>query len=436
MTLCPRVRTLLPENRSCEKGTFFNEDKIGKKYRMQIIQHKNENIEILRAVAIIFVIVLHLGFVLVFPSQKYAWLVNHLEFSVGVDLFFVISGFVITRSLSNSFSSGTENKFSIVISFWIKRIFRLLPTALFWLLVVLLYYILTGELWDGSKFDYKKLMPVAAACANMFNFYNAYCAANLTDTLWCDMGSFFFYGHYWSLSLEEQFYIVFPFMFIFLKRRLLIGLLLLVIILQSFWLRPHWSFGWFFRIDGFCWGILLAFLPPDGIHGAGNDSVPGKSVMGHIIPFGLIILLPLLSSFMVGLGKPPKTYGISAVSVISAAIVLFAAQNRRHFGPWPRYRKWMLYIGSRSYSLYIAHMIVFYLVKRLWNVSFGGIHFSDMDKRIANIAVVIAALGISAVMAEVTYRLIELKFRLKGRQLAGIYPKRHRAGAFHVNNET
>ncbi len=410
---------------------FINKDAADGTYPMQVMQHRNENIEILRAVAIIYVLVLHLGFLLVFPSANYAWLISHFEFSVGVDLFFVISGFVITRSLSDSFSSGNAKRPAIVVSFWIKRIYRLLPAALFWLAVALLFYLVTGELWDGAGIDVKKLVPMAAACANVFNLYNAGCAAGFADPWWCDMGCFFFYGHYWSLSLEEQFYLVFPFIFIFLRRRLLIGLLLLIIVFQSFWLRPHWSFGWFFRIDGFCWGILLALVPWDTKHWENSEGLPGKRVMGFIVSFGLILLLPVLSSLMVGLGKPPKTYGISVVSLIAAIMVLLAIQKGRHFGSWPTYRKWMLYIGSRSYSLYLAHLIVFYIVKRLWNVSFGGIHFSDIGKSIANITIVIAALGISAVMAEITYRLIELKFRLKGRLLAGIYLKRRCIGAIH-----
>lgn len=69
-----------------------------------MIDQKNENIVILLAVAILLVIIAHLQFALAFPSSAYSRLTAVFDVSIGVDLFFVVSGFVI-RSLSDSFSS-------------------------------------------------------------------------------------------------------------------------------------------------------------------------------------------------------------------------------------------------------------------------------------------------------------------------------------------
>lgn len=394
----------------------------------QIIDNKNENIEILRAIAILFVMVVHLGFVFVFPSAKYSWLTANFEFSIGVDLFFVISGFVITRSLANSFSSSNGTRLSIVVAFWIKRIFRLLPAAFFWLLVVILYYLAIGEFWDGHRLQLRNLIAIVASVANILNFYEAHCFANHTDTSVCNILSYLC-THYWSLSLEGQFYIVFPLIFVFLKKRLLIGLMVILIAVQFFWLRPYFTYGWFFRIDGFCWGILLALLPVTRGNIPGIDRFLNNKTAVLIFSFVLIFLLPFSSSHVQGFGSQAKTYGVSLVALISAALVFIAVRNEKSFGTWPPYRRLMLYIGSRSYSIYITHLIVYRIVRHFWSVIYGDIQFSDIEKRLANIAIVIFSLAVTAVVAEMTYRIIELRFRIKGRELAKGYLSRRQVVA-------
>ncbi len=389
----------------------------------QINGTKNENIEILRAIAIIFTMVTHLGFVLVFPSASFSWLATHFDFSIGVDLFFVISGFVITKSLTHSFSSSNATRLSIVIAFWIKRIFRLLPAAFLWLLVVMLYYWAIGELWDSHRLQLRNLIPIAASFTNLFNVYAAYCFANHANA---DCGNILYYlcVHYWSLSLEEQFYIVFPFIFVFLKKSLLIGLLVLLIGVQFFWLRPVWSYGWFFRIDGFCWGILLALLPltKEGIPAIGGFLK--KETLALICSVLLIFLLPFVASCVQGLGSQAKPYGVSLVAAISAALVFLAARTEKSFGTWLPYRRLMLYMGSRSYSLYIIHLIIYGMVRYLWSVLFGDMPFSEVDKMLINITIVIFSLIIILFASEITYQIIELKFRLRGRELAKSYVSR------------
>lgn len=394
----------------------------------QIIDNKNENIEILRAIAILFVMVVHLRLALAFPSAKYDWLTANFDFSIGVDLFFVISGFVITRSLSNSFSSTNTTKLSIMVAFWIKRIFRLLPAAFFWLLVVILYYLAIGEFWDGHRLQLRNLIPIAASFTNIFNVYAAYCFANHAATC-CYNILYYLCVHYWSLSLEEQFYIVFPLIFVFFKKSLLILLMLILIGVQVFWLRPVWSYGWFFRIDGFCWGILLALLPVTRGNIPGIDRFLNNKTTVLIFSIALILLLPFLSSHVQGLGNNAKPYGVSLVAAISAALVFLAGRNEKSFGTWPPYRRLMLYIGSRSYSLYIIHLIIYGMVRHLWSVIYGAIQFSDIEKRLANIAIVILSLAVTAVAAELTYRIIELKCRLKGRELAKGYMSRRQVVA-------
>ncbi len=385
----------------------------------QIIDNKNENIEILRAVAILLVLYVHCAVVLIFPSALYSWLAHFFDGNVGVDLFFVISGFVITRSLSNSFSSSNASRLSVMISFWIKRIFRLLPAAFFWLLIVVLYLLAIGELWDGHRLHLRILIPIVASFANILNLYAGYCNANPTDAFWCKIN--YFYGHYWSLSFEEQFYIVFPFIFILFKKRLLIGLMVILIAAQFFWVRPYWTYAWFFRADGFCWGILLALLPVTRGNIPGIDRFLKNKTGVLILSFILVLLLPFSSTCVQGFGSQAKTYGISLLATISAALIFLAVRSEKSFGIWPPCRNLMLYIGSRSYSIYITHLIVFWIIRQLWSEIYGGMQFSDIQKMLVNIAIVVLSLAIIIAVSEITYRIIELKFRLKGKELAKGY---------------
>src|SRR5580698_10193426 len=110
---------------------------------------KNTDIEVLRAVAISFTLCAHLIWGLL-PKlgslgQK---LQSMLQFWPGVDLFFGISGFIITSSLikimhEDNFTTGTTRMrgwkefFEVAIPFWIRRAFRLLPSAWLWISITL-----------------------------------------------------------------------------------------------------------------------------------------------------------------------------------------------------------------------------------------------------------------------------------------------------------
>lgn len=349
------------------------------------------------------------------PSFYYLYLKKNFDFSIGVDLFFVISGFVITQSFSNSLSSGRANLFNAVVAFWIKRIFRLLPAAFFWLLIVVLYYLCIGYLWDGQSFNFKPLIPTAAAFANILNFYGAYCAANPTDPFWC--GTYYFTGHYWSLSLEEQFYLIFPLLYLSIQKRLLIWLLVLLIGIHFFWFRPVWSYAWCFRIDGFCWGILLAMVPAS-TQNASLTRILKNKVTALTFSTALLFLLLFLASRVQGFGKEMEIYGVGLVALISAALVFIATQDSTCFSNCRLYRNVMLYIGSRSYSLYITHLIIFEIVRNLYRRTCGDLSFSGPEKYLANICMVLSALAITFIASELTYRQVELNFRLKGRNIA------------------
>jgi peptidoglycan/LPS O-acetylase OafA/YrhL len=160
--------------------------------------HRSD-IQALRAIAVLAVIVCHMN-----PE----WLPGGY---LGVDIFFVISGFVITELISRQ---GVDFKFS---SFWISRFFRIFPAYAFMLTFVALgaaIIFLTdnfsqfGESWARSVFFFSN---------QYFANYGDYFSPALAEQPLL---------HTWSLSVEMQFYLIYPVLLLFLL-----------------WLRKLWLFG-------------------------------------------------------------------------------------------------------------------------------------------------------------------------------------------------
>ncbi len=383
----------------------------------QIIDNRNDNIEILRAVAIVFVLIVHLRAALAFPSSTYLQLVGHFDFAVGVDLFFVISGYVITGSFMKSRMEAQADALSLAVSFWIKRIFRLLPAAIIGLLLLSVVLILKMAAL-GAGADLRIFFPVGIAMANIANLYSAYCAVHTAEINWCMIPSFCYIGHYWSLSLEQQFYVIAPLALLFIKKRFLVVALLAVIALSFFWLRPYWSYGWFLRMDGFCWGMLLALVPFHRFSVGGLDRLLNRKYVARGVTVFLIVALPFVSSRLQGFGADAEMSGVSVVAAISAALVFLAIRYDRGFPDGLALRRILLYVGSRSYALYIFHLIVFYMTANAWQYFFSAMRFTPAGQRMINGLMIVLSVAATAVLSEIVYRYVEYTYRVKGRHLA------------------
>ena len=226
-----------------------------------------------------------------------------------------------------------------------------------------------------------------------------------------------FVGHYWSLSLEEQFYLVFPFLFFFVRRRVLVALLVAAIALQFLWQRPFFTYAWYFKTDALCWGILLSLVARSALY---QRHVPGLVNMRHIGPMaGLALLaaLPLVAANIQGIGPNMKPYGVAVVALICAAIVWLASYDRDVFAIGRRYRRVMLYFGSRSYSLYLSHLVAYLCVRDLFD-QFGGGLAAALDPALYYGLLLALALGLALLGAELSYRKVESVMRPRGREIA------------------
>jgi peptidoglycan/LPS O-acetylase OafA/YrhL len=371
---------------------------------------KNTEIEVLRAYAILFTLVFHLKLLL--PGggtigEMLAW----LDLSVGVDLFLVISGYVITASISQSRSKYPVSAGALIMAFWIKRVYRLWPSAWTWIVVAILAQLSVSSVVDLSDRSGDIVWQAVIALINMMNLFTPHCVAS-GGGVQCVVDNYL--GHYWSLSLEEQFYILFPLLFFLVPRRVFIIALVAGIVFQFTWSRPFFTYSWYFKTDALLWGILLALLQQLTLEGKVKFNLNPGSTMLRCLGLLLITLLPLVASRVQGIGSAMQPYGVGLVALICACAVGLAALERGTFQLNGYGGRIMQYFASRSYSMYLVHLIVILSVRDLFQglgeeVAMGGT---------ATGLALIVAVFFTVLFTELNYRFIESGIRDRGRVIA------------------
>ena len=267
---------------------------------------------------------------------------------VGVDVFFVISGFVITGLLLREQERGDKRT---LFGFYARRVRRILPAATLVLLAtVAASYLLLGYVSGDSVANDGRW-----AAAFLSNFHFASTGTNYLSSALPPSPL----QNYWSLSVEEQFYLVFPSLFLLAAlrratRRVQLGLVLTVTILVSYGLSIAQTnsdpttayFSPFTRAWELALGGLVAVAYPALQHV--NRSV--AMVFGWIGIAGIAGAATLLD----GSTKYPGS--VVAVPVVGTALVIAGGTLVPRFGPeWVLGRIPFQWVGERSYSLYLWH---------------------------------------------------------------------------------
>lgn len=302
------------------------------------------DIQGLRAIAVLAVLIYHI------------WPKTLPGGYVGVDVFFVISGFLITGLLVREFErSGTVS----LVQFYGRRIRRLLPAAGATLLAVAV----AGFAWMSAS-EWRSLSRELLASA--FYFENWLLVSRSVDYLAQDAAPSPL-QHFWSLSVEEQFYIIWPLLM------LLVG-------------EVARRFGWVVRTTfkytllalcsaSFCYGVYASFIDPApayfstltrvwelGVGGllaiwGGSARSNPVSRVAAFTGFGAIVFSCVFYS-----NRLPFPGYEALVPVFGAALLIFASLgDGLLIGRLLRNRP-MQYIGDISYSLYLWHwpIVVFY----------------------------------------------------------------------------
>jgi peptidoglycan/LPS O-acetylase OafA/YrhL len=283
-------------------------------------KHRKE-VDGLRAVAVLPVIFFHAGF----GSGGY----------VGVDVFFVISGFLITQILIREIDNGT---FSLV-AFYERRARRILPALLATLAVS--FVLAAALLIPTALVDFAKSALATLGFASNVYFWRFISyftgSGDLSPLL-----------HTWSLAVEEQFYIFFPLLLWVVPRRLRPAVLWLVVLssfVVSAWLLPRRPSATFFLLPTRAWelgvGSLLA------THEGRVRRMPGKEIASGL---GLLLIAVAVGWFT---ARSPFPGPRALLPCIGAALVI-AGGGETVGGRFLSWRP-LQWFGLISYSLYLWH---------------------------------------------------------------------------------
>jgi len=378
---------------------------------------RNTDIEVLRAVAISFTLCSHFiwGLLPDFGSVGLK-LQSMVRFSTGVDLFFGISGFIITSSLIRILqdnnpslgmarTGGWKGFFAIAIPFWIRRGFRLLPSAWLWILITLF---LASKFNSHSSFGafQDNLHEAGMAVLNVANFYfyERFARGYLAHgTL----------GVFWSLSLEEQFYLLLPFLLYFFHRRFLIPVLLAAFFAQVFVHRPagyipgHTSLLWFTRTDALILGVLIAFGQQRPSYRLNEPRFLRCGFLALSLVSLCILMLAMVPAFN---EVAPISTGL--VAIISGVLVLMASYDNNYILQPSRLKTALVWLGSRSYGIYLIHATCYSFsieIARSLGIAGGNM---------TSVLLTIWCISFTLALSEMNYRFIEAPFRRIGRQMA------------------
>ena len=361
------------------------------------VSKKNLDIEALRGFAIIVTVYAHLRLLFPWSPDWFEKSLKYLSPSVGVDLFFCISGYVITSSILSDKKNHAGFK-GFAIPFWIRRVWRLWPSAWLWVSINLLctYFIN----WGGSfGVPFNTVMSSVAALGHFANIYFPYCVSH--DSCGSNMVN-------WSLSLEEQFYFIFPFLFFYIGRLRLALLLMLLIISQIFLYRPAASLLWSIRTDAICAGVILA-LYKDKI--CVIFDIAFRRISG--VPY-LLFILACTSIATIPVTKYGSTFG---VATIVCFIFLAIAAGKNEIIPCGKLKDVFVYLGSRSYAIYLCHEVVFRLINEVYNRLNAQKYFGFENV----LAFSLIGLFLTLMFSELNFRYVEIPLRNYGRDLANKY---------------
>jgi peptidoglycan/LPS O-acetylase OafA/YrhL len=352
----------------------------------------------LRAIAVTAVIFYHLGF---------QWIPGGF---LGVDLFFVISGYVITRLLLDSIarSGGLDLR-----GFYKARARRLLPPMVF-MIVVTAFYI---SIWAQDSVK-RFLTDTPFALTGGMNWWLVFKEQDYFEAI----GRPPLLQHTWSLAVETQFYLIWPVLLLIILKRfgkkvipvaalaiaLFSGTALFLVSLQldATSTVSHVYFGTDTHSIGLFLGAALAvsWIPQNFKSEVSNKA---QNFIDFIGVFGLV---GILGSFLLIDESSPTAYKIAfpLAAIFGAAIITSIVHPASRFAPILQNRV-LLWIGERSYAIYLWHWVVFQITRP--RVDIDGEDWALITLRIL---VVLALADISLKLVELPIRSGKVEYWFKG----------------------
>lgn len=266
----------------------------------------------------------------------------------GVTMFFVISGFLITQHTLQRSTSLAQIKLK---DFYIRRIARIMPCLV--LLVVMVSIL--GALGLKPFINQSPNDIEVSYGLTVFSAFTFWMNILIIENGWVNYAL----GVLWSLSVEEVFYVVFPILCVLLGHSKGFILFLLVIITYAPYFRSlHFGeesgaylYHYFSSFDGIAIGCLTALAV--------------QKYQGRVFNKNIVIMVVSALMFVVYFYAPIKevsTWGITVFALLAAILIFCFAQNP-HTQSSSIISKSMVWVGQRSYEMYLFHLIILGLFK-------------------------------------------------------------------------
>ncbi len=328
----------------------------------------------LRGIAILMVMSFHLfNFHFLFRA---GWL--------GVNLFFVLSGFLITNILLK-----VKLNYENIKKFVIRRMLRIFPVYYMMLFIV---FVLGNKYFSQTLPNFDKLLSNQlyfwTYLQNYFYIYNSN-----------EISSFL--NHLWSLSIEEHYYLIWPFFIKWFEKHLnfLIAAIVAVFLLRFFSSNETASYvATHLRVDGLLLGstIAISIKQYNGITFQLWKKIIGLMVLAMI---AILIIDPSISP----VSNIYTQYGYSVFEIISALLIYGLLQFNDKLKTVKDFleQKIFIFFGKYSYGLYLIHWPIYIWAK--YNV--------DVQESIVfSISRSILVMGLSLILAVLSYEFFESRF--------------------------
>lgn len=344
----------------------------------------------LRAVAVLAVILYHLGF---------SWIPGGF---LGVDLFFVISGYVITRLLLDSIqrSGGLDLR-----AFYLARAKRLLPPLVFMVVVTLTFI----SLWapDTTK---RFLIDTPFALFGGMNWWLVFRELDYFEAI----GRPPLLQHTWSLAVETQFYLVWPLLLLgvlkkFGKKKIpgaalliaaISGITLLIVSLELDANSASEVSHIYFGTDTHSIGLFLGAALAVSWAPMNFETSVSKKAQDFIDGIGIFGFVGILGTFLFIKESDPTLYRLAfpLAGIFGAAIICSIVHPASRVAPFLS-NKVLLWIGERSYAIYLWHWVIFQVTR------------PSVDLEGRTWALYLLRILIVFALADISLRLVELPIR-------------------------
>jgi peptidoglycan/LPS O-acetylase OafA/YrhL len=257
----------------------------------------------------------------------------------GVTLFFVLSGFLITNILAKEYiRSGKID----LRNFFIKRVFRIFPAYYFYFTCIFLWLTIYGLV----HYSFQDILASLTFSYNYFSDLNPWHLA-----------------HFWSLAVEEQFYLIWPLLFLLYYKKLGSKLPWIIIILSPILriatyyafpeLRARMSIFTHTRFDSLIFGCLLAYYYQDNQKFEKLNAIILKYKLHWVGAFHIFFFSRILQTAYQG--KYVMTIGYTIDCLCMCFLIVYIIQNKSKLVNFLN-KPLLVHFGNLSYSLYLWHV--------------------------------------------------------------------------------